>query len=121
MVYNRPMDVKAENIMLENNVKVVTPVVSKKEEASKLEEIKVTVESGKESAAILYVSTTKAIELAFTLQDSYDNPSQYQRDALQDASVMFLKAQCQRAIAQWDNLVTKMTKLQKYQSMTRRD
>lgn len=103
-----------------SDTKVVNPVVNQiNHEASKLTEVKVTIEESKESAAILYKTTEQAISLAFGLQDSYDNASQFQRDALQDASVMFLKAQCQRAIGQWDNLVTKMTKLQKYQSMTR--
>jgi len=100
-----------------SDVKAVTPVVN--ESKAVLTETKVTIEEGKEVAAILYTTTSKAIELAFSLQDSYDNQSQFQRDALQDASVMFLKASCQRAIGQWDNLVTKMTKLQKYQAMTR--
>lgn len=101
--------------------KTVVPVVevSKQVEASKLEEVKVTIETGKEIAAILYSSTDKVINLAFELQDSYENQSQFRRDALHDASVMFLKAQCQRSIAQWDNLVSKMTKVQKYQAMTR--
>lgn len=97
-------------------VKTVNPVQLN---APKLEEVKVTIETGKESAAILYVSTEKIISQAFELQDAYENPSQYQRDALHDAAVMFLKAQCQRSIATWDNLVSKMTKVQKYSAMTR--
>ena len=100
-----------------SDVKTVTPVVS--EVKANLTEVKVTIEENKEVAAILYLTTDKVLELAFSLQDSYENQSQFKRDALQDASVMFLKASCQKAIGQWDNLVTKMTKLQKYQSMTR--
>lgn len=99
-------------------VATVTPVVSTKDEP-KLIEVKVSIEESKEVAAILYTQTDKIIALAFTLQDSYENASQYRRDALHDASVMFLKAQCQRMIGQWDNLVSKMTKLQKYSAMPR--
>lgn len=98
-------------------VQTVNPVVSTKPEV-KTTETKVTVAEN-ESAAILYKSTEKIITLAFELQDSYENASAFQKDALHDASVMFLKAQCQRTIAQWDNLVSKMTKVQKYQAMTR--
>lgn len=97
-------------------VQAVTPVQQKEQ---KLTEVKVSIETGKENAAILYEATTKVIAQAFDLQDSYENPSQFQKDALHDASIMFLKAQCQRSIATWDNLVSKMTKVQKYQAMTR--
>lgn len=88
--------------------------------APKLIQTTVTVVEGTETAAILFTNTEKVIALAFSLQDSYENASIFQKDALHDASVMFLKAQCQRCIATWDNAVTKASKMQKYQSMTRK-
>lgn len=105
--------------MANSNVetKTVTPV--QPTPTSTLTEVKVTVEEGKETAQILYINTDKILALAFSLQEAYENESQFKRDALHDASIMFLKAQCQRAIGQWDNFVSKMTKVQKYSSMTR--
>lgn len=97
----------------------VNPVAVKETEVSKMEEVKVTIVKDSETAAILTISTTQAIKLAFSLQDSYDNESQFQRDALAEASVLFLKAQCQRAIGTWDNLVTKFSKTQRYRNMGR--
>ena len=102
----------------DTSVKTVTPVVSEKKE-EKLEQVTVTVVADKEVAAILLVDTDKAINLAYGLQDLYDNPSQYRRDALQEASTMFLRAQCARAIAQWDNMVTRFTKTPKYKNIGR--
>lgn len=67
----------------------------------------------------LHDQTEKILTLSFDLQDSYENQTAYAKDALHDAAVMFLKAQCQRSIAQWDNLVSKMTKVQKYSAMNR--
>jgi len=90
-----------------------------KEKTEKMEEVKVTIVVEKEIAAILTVDCDKAITAAFGLQELYDNPSQYRRDALQAASDMFLRAQCARAIAQWDNLVTRFSKTQKYKNIGR--
>jgi hypothetical protein len=90
---------------------------------SKVEIVPVTIQPETESAAIIYKSTAEILEIAYKLQrgseDSYENPSQHQRDALQDASVMFLKYKCQQAISQWDQLITKLTKLTKYKNMGR--
>lgn len=101
-----------------SDTKTVVPVAQLAVE-EKLVEVKVTVIEEKEVAAILTVDTDKAITLAFGLQELYDNPSQYRRDALQEASVMFLKATCARTIAQWDNLVTRFSKTQKYKNVGR--
>lgn len=95
----------------------INPVVSQKPD-EKLEKVTVTIADG-EIAAILTSATEKVIKTAFELQDDYDNPSQYQRDALHDAAVMFLKAQCLRYIGQWDALVTKMSKVTKYRNVGR--
>lgn len=86
-----------------------------------IEIVNVTIEKDKESAVILFLATSKVIEQAFKLQDDYENPSQFQRDALHDASIMFLKYRCQQAIQQWDNLVTKFSKTTKYKNMGRAD
>lgn len=99
-------------------VQTVTPVVAVKPEV-KTKEVKVTVGEN-EFAAILHNATEKLMITAFELQDSYENQSSFTKDALHDAAVMFLKAQCQRSISQWDNLVSKMTKVQKYSAMTRK-
>lgn len=96
----------------------VNPVVNQKKE-DKLTEVKVTVIEGQEQAIIVNDSTVKVINLAFGLQDDYENESQYRRDSLQDAAVMFLKAECNRVIARWDNLVTKLSKTPKYKSVGR--
>lgn len=101
-----------------SDTKTVVPV-AQLAVGEKLVEVKVTVIEEKEVAAILTVDTDKAITLAFGLQELYDNPSQYRRDALQEASVMFLKATCARTIAQWDNLVTRFSKTQKYKNVGR--
>ena|ERR1700742_14532 len=84
-----------------------------------IEIVPVTIETGKEQAAILHLATTQVIEKAFKLQEDYENPSQFQRDALHDASIMFLKYRCQQAIQQWDNLVTKFSKTTKYRNLGR--
>lgn len=97
----------------------VNPVVSQQEVTEKLTEVKVTVIEDKEIAAILHADTDKVISLAFSLQDTYENASQYRKDALQEASVMFLKAQCARTVAQWDNLVTRFSKTMKYRNVGR--
>lgn len=102
-----------------NSTQTTTTVTPVQPATPTLTEVKVTVEEGKEIAQILYVNTSKVLDLAFSLQEAYENQSQFKRDALHDASIMFLKAQCQRAIGQWDNLVSKMTKVQKYSNMTR--
>lgn len=102
-----------------STVNAVTPVVNNKPAEDKLTEVKVTVIESKEIAAILHKSTDEIITLAFGLQDDYENISQYRRDSLQDAAVMFLKAECQRAIGRWDNLVTKMSKTPRYKTSTR--
>lgn len=99
-----------------STVNAVTPVVKPEE---KLSEVKVTIVESSEVAAILHKSTDSVIKLAFTLQEDYENESQYRRDALQDAAVMFLKAECSKAIARWDNLVSKMTKTPRYKTSTR--
>lgn len=88
-------------------------------EKEKTEQVPVTIVVDKESAAILRIETVKVISLAFSLQEQYDNASQYQKDALQDAAVMFLKSQCQRTIATWDNLVTRFGKTKKYENVGR--
>lgn len=79
----------------------------------------VTIVEETEIAAILHKATDSVINLAFTLQEDYENASQYRKDALQDAAVMFLKAECSKAIARWDNLVSKMTKTPRYKTSTR--
>lgn len=101
-----------------NEVKTVTPVVNQ-EKKDELVQTTVTVIKDKEIAAILYASTEKNITLAFSLQDAYENPSVYQKDALHDASIMFLKYSCQQTIQRWDSAVTKATKMQKYSAMGR--
>ena len=88
-------------------------------DASKITEVKVTIEAEKESAQIVYLQTSKVLAIAFSLQSAEENESVFNRDALHDGSVLFLKSVCQRAIQQWDALVTKCTKLQKYALMTR--
>jgi hypothetical protein len=103
---------------MSEQVKTVTPLQSENKE-SKLVQTTVTIEDGKETAVILMNQAVKNIELAYTLQTQYDNPSMYQKDAIQDGTLLFLKTQCQRAIGQWDNAVTKASKMQKYQSMGR--
>jgi hypothetical protein len=100
-----------------STVNAVTPVVKPVED--KLTEVKVTIVDGKESAVIIHNATESIIKLAFSLQDDYENESQYRRDSLQDAAVMFLKAECARAISRWDNLVTKMSKTPRYKTSTR--
>lgn len=99
-----------------STVAAVTPVVKADE---KLTEVKVNIVTETEIAAILHKSTDNVIKLAFSLQDDYENESQYRRDALQDAAVMFLKAECSKAISRWDNLVSKMTKTPRYKNSTR--
>jgi hypothetical protein len=103
----------------------VTEDVSKRDNgnissvAEKLAQTTVTVIENKETAVVVSNQAVKNIELAFTLQTQYDNASMYQKDVLHDGTLLFLKAQCQRAIGQWDNAVTKASKMQKYQSMGR--
>ena len=85
----------------------------------KLTEVKVTLEPDKEFAQILYNSTADVLKIAFSLTENYENESVFKRDALHDGSVLFLKATCARCISQWDSLITKMSKLQKYSAMGR--
>jgi len=103
------------------STKTVTPVVNQTQTETskdKLTQVPVTITEN-EIATILYKTTESVLNLAFDLQDDYDNPSLFQKDALQDAAVMFLKAQCQRAIGKWDSIVNQATKLQKYSTMNR--
>jgi hypothetical protein len=92
-------------------VKTVVPVQGENKE-SKLEQVTVTVETGKESAVIVDNTTSNLVELAFELQkneaNSFDNPSQYQRYMLHQGAIKELKYGCQQAIGRWKALVTKM-------------
>jgi len=91
----------------------VTPTVSLKDKET-LVEVKVSIIKEKEVAAILYLETDKLMDLAFTLQDAYESKPEHRKDALQAAAVMFLKTECARSIAKWDNLVTAASKTPRY-------
>jgi hypothetical protein len=88
-------------------------------ETVNIDKVTVTIIPDQEIAAILTIQTDKIIKQAFSLQEDYDNESQFRRDALHDASILFLKASCQRAINTWDNLVTKHSKLTRYRNVGR--
>lgn len=98
----------------------VTPTISLKDKET-LAEVKVSVIKEKEIAAVLYLETDKLMDLAFTLQDAYESKPEHRKDALQAAAVMFLKAECSRAIAKWDNLVTAASKTPRYASANREE
>lgn len=99
----------------QNAVATVTPVLAtENKDTVKMTEVKVTVIEGKEFVAILSNEVSPYIKAAFKLQDSHDNESTFQRDALMDGAILVFKTTCQRAIGTWDNLVTKMSKLPKY-------
>lgn len=90
-----------------------------RKDAPVLTEVKTMIEADKEQVQIIYTPTAQLLQVAFSLQDQYENPSVFNRDALHDASVMFLKASCQRVISHWDAFVNKATKMQKYSTMSR--
>lgn len=101
-------------------VETVKPVASQESAAEKLEKVTVTVAEG-EVAAIISADAVKLITAAYGLQDDYDNESMFQRDALAHGALLFLKAEVQRAIGQWDNLVTKMSKTTRYRNRYTRE
>lgn len=90
-----------------------------RKDAPTLTQVTVSIEEGKEVAQIIYLPTSKILSVAYSLQEGYENESVFTRDALHDASVMFLKASCQRVISHWDSFVNKATKMQKYSTMSR--
>lgn len=94
-------------------VVALTPVVPPVKD-DKLTEVKVTIIDGKELATISHLATAKMYEQVFSLQDDYDNVSQYIKDSSLDAAKLFVARECQRAISQWDNLVTKISKTTRY-------
>lgn len=89
-------------------------------DTTKLEKVTVTLTEN-ESAAIISTDAVKVIATAFELQDDYDNASMFQRDALAAGAVLFLKAEIARAISQWDNLVTKMSKTTRFRNRYTRE
>ena len=103
-------------------VKNVVPVQENKPTET-LEKVSVTVIPDKEIAAILHKDTVTLLQKSFGLQKNaanpYDNESQYIKDALLEASLMFVKAQAQKTIGTWDNLVTKFSKTQRYINLGR--
>ena len=99
----------------------INPVVAteKNKVEEKLIETKVTVIEGKETAVIAHVAAIKFFTLAFSLQEDYENESQFIKDSMIDASRMFLRAECARSVSKWDNLVTKASKMQRYKNVGR--
>lgn len=93
-------------------VATVTPV---KLSEPKLEEIKVTVEAGRELAAILLVETDAVLKTAWEITRDYDGTeSQFRKDAMQSGAVMFTKYLVQQHIQHWESLVNKASKMQRY-------
>lgn len=100
------------------NTEVKTVVAVQENKAVELEKVTVTVIPNKEIAAILHIDCVSLLKRGFELQKNaanpYDNESQYIKDALLEASLMFVKTQAQKTIGTWDNLVTKFSKTQRY-------
>lgn len=90
-----------------------------RKDVPKLTPVTVSIEADKEQVQIIYTPTAKLLAIAFSLQDDYEHDSQFNRDAIHDASIMFLKAQCARVIQRWKSLVNKAMDMQKYSTMTK--
>ncbi len=61
------------------------------------------------------------ITVGFSLQTSYENVSEFQREFITDGVTLALKYLCTQTISKWDNTVTRAGKMKKYQHLGRPD